>query len=106
MYALFFLLDEGEQLVHLDDVHLLWLRCWGQPISMRFHPVSNALMIDPQMTRNATEVPSVKIHSNGLLSHFLRIAMDSRSRSVATLTPFALVALAAGLIATGLDLFP
>jgi hypothetical protein len=42
----FLLLDE-EQLVRLDNVNLLWLWCWGQPISMRFHPVGYALMIDP-----------------------------------------------------------
>jgi hypothetical protein len=72
---------------------------------MRFHPVGNALMIDPQMTRNATQVPSVKIHSNCQLSHFIGIAMDGWLRSIANLTPVALVALATGLIVTGFDLF-
>lgn len=71
---------------------------------MRFHPVGNALMIDPQMTRNATQVPSVKIHSNGLLSHFIGIAMDGWLRGVATPTLVALVALATRFIATGFDL--
>jgi hypothetical protein len=101
---LFFLLDEGEQLIHLDDFHLLWLRCWRQPISMRFHPVGNASMIDPQMTCNATQIPSVKTRPNGLLPHFIGIAMDGWLLGVSTPTPVALVALATGLIATGFDL--
>ena len=101
----FFLLNEGKQLIHLDNVHLLRLRRWGQLIGVRFHPVGYALVIDAQVTPNATQVHPVKIHSNCLLSDFIGIAMDGWLWGVANLTPVALVTLATGLIATGFDLF-
>ena len=100
----FFLLDEGKQLIHLDNVHLLRLRRWGQLISVRFHPVGYTLMIDTKVTPNATQVHPVNIHSNCLLSDFIGITTDGWFWGVSNLASVALVTLATGLIATGFDL--